>query len=361
MTLLIRKPPTPARRIRAPSVRRPRPSRPPQAPAPARVGVETLRSRWSAAFFSAQTALRLAGPYLAPHEIGARNKELAQELEATDRLLETFAHTERPGAPYLHLTLAPWEARRLLGLPPSVDAVVFNLDGVLIGSATLHLAAWTEVFDAFISRRVERTGGRFAPFNPRTDYWAHLHGKPRLDGVRAFLETRGIRLPEGEADDPPGTESVYGLANAKREALRRRLDEQGISAFAGSRRYLESARDAGVHCAVVSASANTDTILERAGLSALIEARVDGDVIVAEELRARPDPDILLAACARLGVEPAHAAVFETTPAGIAAGRTAGFKLIVGVDRFGDVKALRDEKPDILVTGLPDLLDRKRI
>jgi beta-phosphoglucomutase-like phosphatase (HAD superfamily) len=336
----------------------------PQPPGPGRaptVAVETLRSRWSAAFFSAEAALRSARPYLPPRELAARSKELTAELAATDLLLEAYARGERPGAPYLHLTLVSGEARRLLGLPPAVDACVFNLDGVLLGSASLHLAAWTETFDEFLTRRSERTGGRFAPFNPRTDYTVHLHGKPRLEGVRAFLATRGIRLPDGRRDDDPGAETVYGLANRKNEALRRRLDRQGVTAFEGSHRYLETARDAEVRCAVVSASANTDTILERSGLAGLIDAKVDGNTIVAESLAARPAPDILTAACELLDAEPARAAVFETTPAGVAAARAAGFRLVVAVDRAGEsTKALRSEHPDLVVSGLSEVLDGRR-
>jgi HAD superfamily hydrolase (TIGR01509 family) len=323
------------------------------------VGVETLRSRWAAAFGSAQAALRAARPYLQPPEIAGRTKELAAELAATDALLEGLARDERRSIPYLHLTLAPWDARRVLALPSGVDACVFNLDGVLVGSAALHLAAWTETFDEFLSRRAERTGGRFAPFNPRTDYAAHIHGKPRLDGVRAFLATRGIRLPEGGAADPAGAETVHGLANRKNELLRRHLGEHGLAAFEGSRRYLETARDAEVRCAVVSASANTDEILERTKLAPLIAGRIDGNAIVAEGLRARPAPDILLAACTTLHVDPSRAAVFETTPAGVAAAKAAGFRLVVAVDRSGEQTDLRAEEPDLLVSGLPDLLDRK--
>jgi HAD superfamily hydrolase (TIGR01509 family) len=248
----------------------------------------------------------------------------------------------------------------VLGLPPRIDACVFNLDGVLIGSASLHAAAWTETFDELISRRLERTRGRFAPFNPRVDYPAHMHGRPRLEGVRGFLASRGIRLPEGEPDDAPGSETVYGLANRKNQALLRLLDERGVQAFEGSRRYLELARDAGIRCAVVSASANAETLLERAGLSDLIQACIDGNAIVAERLAARPSPAILLAACRRLGVEADHAAVFETSAAGIAAGRAGGFELVVGVDRTGDSGALRDNGASRVIGGLPELLDAPR-
>jgi HAD superfamily hydrolase (TIGR01509 family) len=318
-----------------------------------------LSARWRIAFDAAQAALQSGSPYLSAQELGERTKRLAAERKATAQLLQAFARDQPAGAPFLHLMLSPSEARRLLRLPPEVTACVFNLDGVLIGSAAVHAAAWTETFDEFISRRIERTHGRFAPFNPRIDYPAYIHGKPRLDGVRDFLASRGIRLPEGHPDDPPGAETVHGLANRKIAALLLLLDKQGLTAFDGAREYLETARDAGVHCAVVSASANTNTILERTGLAGLITGCVDGNTIVAEHLRPRPEPDILLAACRRLEVEPRRAAVFETSPAGIAAARTAGFDLVIGVDRTGDAKALHDAGADLVVAGLDEFLDRK--
>ena len=266
--------------------------------------------------------------------------------------------TNGPALGYLHLMQPRGEAWRLLGLPSDVVACVFNLDGVLIGSAAVHAAAWTETFDEFVSRRVEKTHGRFAPFNPRVDYPRHIHGRPRLEGVREFLASRGIRLPEGHPDDPPGAETVHGLANRKNAALQRLLDQRGLTAFDGAREYLETARDVDVRCAVVSASANTDTILERAGLATLIDGCIDGNAMVLERLRPRPEPDILLAACSRIGVEPRHAVAFETSAAGIEAACTAGFELVIGVDRSGEAKKLRDAGADLVVAGLDDLLDR---
>jgi len=277
----------------------------------------------------------------------------------TEELLQALAREWHTPARFMHLMVSPSEARRLLGLPPEVAACVFNLDGVLIGSAALHAAAWTETFDEFISNRIERTGGRFAPFNPLVDYPELIHARPRLDGVRAFLASRGIRLPEGDTTDAPGAATVHGLANRKNLALLRRIDEHGVTAFAGSRSYLELAHEAGVHCAVVSASANTETILARAGLTELIEERVDGNTMRAEQLRAKPAPDTLLAACRKLGVEPQRAAAFETTRAGVIAGRAAGFDLIVGVDGGGDAAGLRAEGADFIVTGVDEILERR--
>jgi beta-phosphoglucomutase-like phosphatase (HAD superfamily) len=175
--------------------------------------------------------------------------------------------------------------------------------------------------------------------------------------VRDFLTSRGIRLPEGHASDPPDAETVNGLANRKNEALLRLLDERGLTAFEGSRRYLQFARDAGIRCAVLSASANADTILARSGLSGLVDATIDGNTIVAERLEARPAPDILLAACRRLAVSPEHAAVLETSPDGVVAGRAGGFGFVVGVDRHGHARELRASGADVVVSDLTELLE----
>jgi len=323
------------------------------------VTLDSLAASWRAAFDAADAALSAADRSLKPEELHAFRRGLASERGSTVELLAEVARIEGSHATFAELLVSRPNLKGLLGLPPAVTACVFNLDGVLVGSAALHTAAWAETFDALIVARVERTGGQFAPFNPRVDYGRHIHGKPRLDGVHAFLASRGISLPAGTPDDPPGAETVHGLAKRKREALLRRIDEQGVSAFDGSKRYLETARDAGVRRAVVSASANTATILDRSGLATLIDECVDGNTIVAERLRARPAPDILVAACRRLGISASDAAVFETSSAGVAAARAAGFALVVGVDATGDGKALADEGADVVVSRLSDLFERK--
>jgi HAD superfamily hydrolase (TIGR01509 family) len=318
------------------------------------IDVEMLNAHWRAAFDAAEDALHSAALYLTPDELRVRASGLAAEREPITQLLRAFALDRGVNGPS-PLTFSSWDARRLLGLPSGVKACVFTLDGVLIGSAAIHAAAWAETFDELVSRRIERTGGRFAPFNQRIDYPLHIHGKPRLDGVRAFLASRGISLPEGDATDPPGLETVHGLANRKNQALLRRLDEHGVNAFEGSRRYLELAHDAGLRCAVVSASANTETILQRSGLADLADESVDGTTMAAEKLRGKPAPDTLLAACRKLGVEPENAAAFETTPAGIAAARAAGFSIVIAVNSTGQADTLRAEAPDVVVTSLAEL------
>ncbi len=173
----------------------------------------------------------------------------------------------------------------------------------------------------------------------------------------ASLPAVASACPEGDPEDTPGAETVHGLANRKNQALLRHLDEHGVTAFEGSRRYLEIAREVGLHCAVVSASANTQTILERAGLAALIERCVDGNTIAAERLRSKPAPDTLLAACRQLGVEPQHAAAFETSSAGVAAARNGAFGHIVGVGPAALADELRAQGADPVVAGLAELVD----
>jgi HAD superfamily hydrolase (TIGR01509 family) len=322
-----------------------------------RVNLETLSARWRGAFDATEDALVAARFDLAPETLRAWGDRLREERATTAHIFEGLARQQGVTDRFVHLMIPRAQLRRMLGLPPDLMACVFNLEDVLISPA-VHVAAWAETFDQFIFTRVERTGGGFAPFNPLTDYRLYLDARPRLEGVRAFLASRGISLPDGKAADAPGTETVYGLANLKNHALLRRLDRQGVTASVGARRYIELVREVGVRSAVVSASANTQTMLERAGLATLIEGRVDGNEIDAEQLRAKPSPDTLLAACKQLAVAPQQAAAFETTPAGVAAARAGGFELIVGVDRSGLTDALRAQGADLVVPGLAELLER---
>jgi beta-phosphoglucomutase-like phosphatase (HAD superfamily) len=319
--------------------------------------LDTLVGHWRSALDAASSALRAGSHDLPVDELRLRAARLAGERDEAVRLLGALAPDRHARRPLVRLAASPWERRRLLGLPADAAACVFNLDGVLIGSAAIHAEAWREVFDEFILRRVERTRGSFAPYDARTDYATHMHGRPRLDGIRSFLASRGISLPDGAPDDPADTETVHGLANRKRLALLRRLDESGVTAYEGARLYLELAHDAGMHSAVVSASSNTETMLERARLAPLIDDRVDGTTMVAERLRSKPASDTLLAACRHLHVDPAHTAVFETSPDGIAAGRAGGFELVVGVGRGDAASSLRAGGADLVVADLGEILE----
>ncbi|HKP18021.1 MAG TPA: beta-phosphoglucomutase family hydrolase [Gaiellaceae bacterium] len=247
----------------------------------------------------------------------------------------------------------------MLGLPDTIRACLFDLDGVLTNTATLHAAAWKEMFDGFLAARAARTGEAFVPFDAADDYNEYVDGMPRYDGVRSFLASREIQLPEGTPDDPPGAETVHGLGNRKNELVLSLIHERGVDVYEGSVRYLQSARDAGLHRAVVSSSANTLEVIRAAGIEDLFEVRIDAGVAEHEHLRGKPAPDTFLAAARALRVEPAEAAVFEDALAGVAAGRAGDFGCVVGVDRVGHADALREHGADVVVADLAELLDRR--
>jgi beta-phosphoglucomutase family hydrolase len=246
----------------------------------------------------------------------------------------------------------------MLGLPSPIQACLFDLDGVLTQTAKVHAAAWKEMFDAFLRTRSEGAGEPFVPFDAVEDYDEYVDGKPRYDGVRSFLASRGIVLPEGDPSDPPGAETVAGLGNRKNDLVLALIRRDGVTAYDGSVRYVRAVRDAGLRRAVVSSSANCREVLAAAGIEDLFEVRIDGIVARREHLKGKPAPDTFLAAARELGVEPARAAVFEDALAGVAAGRAGGFGFVVGVDRVGQADALRDHGADIVVSDLAELLDR---
>ncbi|MDH6463558.1 beta-phosphoglucomutase family hydrolase [Micromonospora sp. A200] len=237
-----------------------------------------------------------------------------------------------------------------------MSACLFDLDGVLTQTAKVHNAAWKQTFDAFLARRAAATGEPFKPFDPGPDYNRYVDGRPRADGVRSFLASRGVVLPEGSPDDPPEADTVNGVGNRKNVVLLERIHHDGVEVYPGSVTYLRAAVAAGLRRAVVSASANCRDVVAAAGLEPLLEARVDGLVARAEGLRGKPHPDTFLAGAKLLGVDPVNAAVFEDALAGVAAGRAGGFGYVVGVDRVGQADELRDQGADIVVTDLSDLL-----
>jgi beta-phosphoglucomutase family hydrolase len=243
-----------------------------------------------------------------------------------------------------------------LGLPSGIRACLFDLDGVLTQTARVHAQAWREMFDAFLRRRSERTGEPFVPFDPVADYSAYVDGKPRYDGVRSFLASRNIELPEGDPSDPPTAETVCGLGNRKNELVLALLRRDGVQVYEGSVRYLRAVRDAGLHRAVVSASANTREVLKAAGIEDLFEVRIDGIVAAERHLRGKPAPDPFLAAAEELKVPAAEAVVFEDALAGVEAGRAGDFGYVVGVDRVGQRQALLEHGADIVVDDLAELL-----
>jgi beta-phosphoglucomutase family hydrolase len=243
-----------------------------------------------------------------------------------------------------------------LGLPASITACLFDLDGVLTRTASLHAAAWKEMFDAFLTARAERTLEPFVPFDATSDYLEYVDGRHRHDGVQAFLRSRGIELPEGAPGDPPDAATLHGLGERKNRIVLAMIHEHGVEPYEGSVRFVLAARDAGLRRAVVSASENCGEVLEALGIDGLFEERVDGLVAAREHLRGKPAPDTYVAAAHRLGVRPRAAAVFEDSLAGIDAGRAGGFGFVVGVDRASRAGALRAHGADIVVSGLEELL-----
>jgi beta-phosphoglucomutase family hydrolase len=241
----------------------------------------------------------------------------------------------------------------MLGLPEAVVACLFDLDGVLTRTATVHSAAWKQLFDDFLR---ERDGPGFRPFDRESDYQAYVDGKRREDGVRDFLASRGIVLPEGSVGDPPDARTVYGLGNRKNEVLLQRIAEDGVEVYEDSRRYLQRCAEVGIRRAVVSSSANAKEVLAVTGLAELVELVVDGVVARDRGLRGKPAPDTFLAAAEGFGLSPKQCAVFEDALAGVEAGRAGGFGLVVGVDRTGHGDALRAHGADVVVKSLDELL-----
>ncbi|MFJ3821086.1 HAD family hydrolase [Streptomyces nodosus] len=241
---------------------------------------------------------------------------------------------------------------RGLGLPEDIRACLFDLDGVLTVTAVVHAAAWKETFDDFLRRR---EGPGFRPFDA-ADYDQYVDGRPRADGVEAFLASRGIELPGGSDDDPPELDTVHGLGNRKNALLLEKIRTEGVEAYPGSVRYVETVRSAGLSTAVVSSSANAHDVLTSAGIQALFDVRIDGVVAAERKLPGKPHPDTFLEAAHDLGVEPGAAAVFEDALAGMDAGRSGRFGYVVGVDRVGQADALREHGADIVVGDLAELL-----
>jgi beta-phosphoglucomutase family hydrolase len=243
----------------------------------------------------------------------------------------------------------------VLGLPEGIRVCLFDLDGVLTRTATVHAAAWKEMFDEYLRRRADETGKPFVPFDIHADYERYVDGKKRADGVRAFLASRSITLPEGTGTDPPTVATVHGLGNRKNDLVLAKM-AAGVEVYPGSVRYVEAVRDAGLHRAVVSSSANTRAVLKGTGLTELFEVVVDGLTAEQEGLTGKPAPDMFVFAARCLDVAPGDAAVFEDALAGVEAGRAGGFGFVVGVDRSGEAEELRHHGADIVVSDLADLL-----
>lgn len=253
--------------------------------------------------------------------------------------------------------LVPGASPAQLRLPPFITACLFDLDGVLTSTAELHAEAWKTTFDRFLLRRALRTGEPYRPFRTTTDYDDTVDGKPRLEGTRSFLASRGIELPEGAPSDDSEAETVWGLANTKNALVQALIMQRGVLPYPGSVRFVDAVRAADLRTAVVSSSANTHAILSAAHLADRFEVVVDGAVAAQRHLAGKPAPDTFLAAAESLGVSSARAAVFEDSQAGVTAGHEGHFGFVVGVDRVGQAAALRACGADVVVGDLDELLD----
>ncbi|MEV7074027.1 beta-phosphoglucomutase family hydrolase [Streptomyces sp. NPDC093990] len=238
-----------------------------------------------------------------------------------------------------------------LGLPAQIKACLFDLDGVVTRTAVVHAAAWKEMFDAFLR---EREGDHFRPFDDH-DYDQYVDGLPRADGVRTFLASRGIELPDGKPDDPPGAETVHGLGNRKNALVLEKIRTEGVEAYEDTLTYIRAARAQGLRTAIVSSSANCRDVLRAIDAEDLFDVRVDGVVAAERGLPGKPHPDTFLAAAEDLGLDAPRSAVFEDALAGMDAGRAGGFGYVVGLDRVGQTDALYEHGADIVVKGLAEL------
>jgi beta-phosphoglucomutase family hydrolase len=238
----------------------------------------------------------------------------------------------------------------MLGLPDHITALLFDLDGVLTGTAALHRAAWKETFDPLLEKHGQQ------PFTD-ADYNNYVDGRPRFDGVREFLRSRAIDLPEAQQDAPPSYDSIQGVGNRKNERVQQIIAERGVDPYAGSVRYLDAAKAAGFKLGVVTSSANGKAVLDVADLSKYIEARIDGVTITDRKLKGKPAPDSFLAGAEALGTAPANAAVFEDALSGVAAGKAGHFGYVVGVDRVGQAEELKAHGADVVVQDLAELLE----
>ncbi len=319
-----------------------------------RLGLGALASHWQWALDAAASALDADRSELPSDLLSAESLSLAHERQATSALLARVAesHGIRP---------SPWLAPgpvtpRLLGLPVAVRACLFDLDGVLTDSTALHAAAWAEALDPFLLGVSQTAGWHFVPFDRDAEYRAYFDGRPRMEGLRLFLTGRGLSVPEGAPGDPPSAATAYGIARRKGDVLEHGLERREIAALPGAHRYLQAAGHARLGRAVVSASTATEPMLELARLEETIDVRVDAETIRADNLRSRPAPDILLAACRELGVDPARAVSLTHSDAGVAAAHAAGMPAI-GVATGAAAERLHGFGADSVVPSLRALLD----
>ena len=250
----------------------------------------------------------------------------------------------------------PWpESKRINRY--QYDAVLFDLDGVITNTATLHATCWKQMFDEYLRERAEQKGEAFRPFDLATDYRLYVDGKPRFDGVRDFLRSRGIQLPEGNPDGPADVETVCGLGNRKNDLVNRAIAEVGVEPYAGTVQFVHQLCRDGFKIAVVTSSQNCDAVLRAAKLDDLFEVRVDGNLIQAQRLAGKPAPDTFLIAAKLLGVEPIRTVVIEDAISGVEAGSNGNFGLVIGVARKGNAEELKRHGAHLVVDDLGELVE----
>jgi len=237
------------------------------------------------------------------------------------------------------------------------DAVLFDLDGVVTNTATLHATSWKQTFDEYLRKRAEQNGEAFRPFDIATDYRLYVDGEPRFDGVRDFLRSRRIQLPEGNPDDPADVETVHGLGNRKNELVNRAIAEVGVEPYAGTVQFIHQLRRDGFKIAVVTSSQNCDAVLRAAKLDDLFKVRVDGNLIQAQRLAGKPAPDTFLIAAKLLGSEPIRTVVIEDAISGVEAGSNGKFGLVIGVARKGNAEELKRHGAHLVVDDLGELVE----
>lgn len=240
--------------------------------------------------------------------------------------------------------------------PDTYDAVLFDLDGVVTDTASVHAAAWKQMFDEYLRARADQLDEDFVPFDTASDYLTYVDGKPRYDGVRDFLASRGITLPEGDVDAPPEEESVHGLGNRKNQLVRAVVRTEGVTVFDGTVRWIQQIRAAGIKTAIVSSSRDCALVLDVSGLSDLFDARVDGITRSELDLPGKPAPDTYLEAARRLGTTAQRSVVVEDAISGVQAGRAGAFGLVIGVGRQGNARELLDHGADVVVEDLEEML-----
>ena len=237
------------------------------------------------------------------------------------------------------------------------DAVLFDLDGVITDTANLHATCWKQMFDEYLQKRARQTGEAFRPFEVASDYLLYVDGKPRFDGVRDFLKSRGIELPEGSPEDPTDAETVCGLGNRKNDLVNDAIAEVGVVPYDGSVQFIHRLRRDGFRIAVVTSSQNCTAVLKAAKLDEFFEVRVDGNVINAQQLAGKPAPDTFLLAARLLGVEPKRTVVIEDAISGVQAGSDGDFGLVIGIARKNNAEELKRHGADLVVRDLDELMD----